>query len=130
MNKKTIRAVEIGAGVAAAVAVAGAAGYYFYGAKGAKKHRAAASKWAVGLKKSVAREAKKLGKIDAKSVSALVDNAAEAYEAVKTVKKEDLTAAVKELKSNWHMLSAGTVKKAAKKVVKKAAAKASSKKRA
>lgn len=46
-------AVEIGAGIVAASA---AAGYYFYGSKGAKKHRKIAAKWATAVKKEVIKE--------------------------------------------------------------------------
>jgi len=110
MNKKTTRAVEIGAGIAAAVAVAGAAGYYFYASTDAKKHRQAASRWATGLKKEVIKQARKLEKLDAKSVARIVDDAAEAYETVRSVKKEDLAAAVRELKANWNLVAVDAMK--------------------
>lgn len=130
MDKKTTQALEIGAGVAAVAALAGA-GYYFYASKDAKKHRQAASKWATGLKREVVKQAKKLEKLDARSVARIVDDAAMAYEDVKSLKKEDLRAAMKELKANWKLVAgeaAGTAKSAAKKAVKKAA-KRSAKKR-
>ena len=122
MNKKTTQAVEIGAGVAAVAALAGA-GYYFYASPKAKKHRQAASKWATGLKRDVIREAKKLEKIDARSVARIVDSAAGAYQDIKSLDKADLRAAVKELKANWDMLAKDAghgAKKAAKKMAKKA----------
>lgn len=105
MDKKTTQALEIGAGVAAAAAIVGA-GYYFYASPKAKKHRQAASKWATGLQRSVVKEAKKLGKLDAKSIARIVDDAAMAYEDVKSLKKSDLRAAMKELKSNWKLVAA------------------------
>ena len=123
MKKKTVQAIEIGAGVAAAAALAAGAGYYFYASKDAKKHRQAASKWATGLKREVVRQAKKLEKLDARSVARIVDDAAMAYEDVKSLKKEDLRAAMKELKANWKLLASeaeGGARRTAGKIAKKA----------
>lgn len=140
-KKKMTRmeAVEIGAGVLAAVAAAGAAGYYFYGSKDAKKHRSATAKWATGLKKDVIREAKKLKKLDEAAMAAIVDNAAKAYKGMQNVTPTDLRAAVSELKGNWAevrkelsrtgVAKKAVVKKAVKKAVKKVAKKAPAKKR-
>jgi len=131
-----MEAVEIGAGVLAAVAAAGAAGYYFYGSKDAKKHRSATAKWATGLKKDVIREAKKLKKLDEAAMAAIVDNAANAYKGMQDVTPADLKAAVSELKGNWaqvrkELSRTGVAKKsAAKKAVKKAVKKAPAKKAA
>lgn len=120
-------AAEIGAGVAAAGAAI-VAGYYFYGAKDAKKHRAAASKWAKGLKDDVAKGAKKLKRIDQKSVAAVVDAAMAAY-ASSRIDPKELKAAARELKSNWRRLGEEVKSKpAAKKVAKKAPAKKAAKK--
>ncbi len=96
-----LEAAEIGAGVLAAVAAAGAAGYYFYGTKKAPQHREAASKWAKGLKRDTLKQMKKLQKIDAKSVAAVVEKASEAYRQAEGVSKKDVDAAVEELKKNW-----------------------------
>lgn len=140
-KKKMTRmeAVEIGAGVLAAVAAAGAAGYYFYGSKDAKKHRSATAKWATGLKKDVIREAKKLKKLDEAAMAAIVDNAAKAYKGMQNVTPADLKAAVSELKGNWAevrkelsrtgVAKKPAAKKAVKKAVKKVAKKAPTKKR-
>ena len=142
-KKKMTRmeAVEIGAGVLAAVAAAGAAGYYFYGAKDAKKHRQATAKWATGLKKDVIREAKKLKKLDEAAMAIIVDEAAKAYKGMREVTPADLKAAVNELKGNWaqvrkELSRTGAAKKAPakkaapKKAVKKVAKKAPAKKKA
>lgn len=125
---------EIGAGVLAAVAAAGAAGYYFYGSKDAKKHRTATSKWATGLKKDVIREAKKLKKLDEAAMAAIVDEAAKAYKGIQEVTPADLKAAVAELKGNWEnvrkeLRRTGTkATSSAKKTVKKVAPKKVAKK--
>jgi DNA-binding protein HU-beta len=129
-------AAEIGAGVLAAGA-AGAA-YYFYGTKKAKKHRAAASKWAKDMKKEVLKEAKKVQKLDRQAMGRIVDAAAASYKSVKSVKPEDLAHLQAELKHNWEVVarelapakapSKKAVKKAVKKVMKKVAPKKAAKK--
>ena len=113
-------AAEIGAGVLAAAAAG--AGYYFYGAKGAKKHRHAASKWTQDMKKEVIKEAKKVRKIDQKTMAMIVDRASKAYQGARNVSKEDLSRAGKELKQNWKVIAAELAMAAAQsgKAVKKA----------
>lgn len=148
MKKETKVALEVGA--AALAAAAAGAGYYFYGDKGAKKHRAAASKWAKGMKADVVKEAKKVKKLDQQAMTKIVDAATAAYSTARSVNKSELSAAARELKKNWKTVQAeltgvarkavGGGKKAAKKSVssakktvkksapKKAAAKKGSKK--
>jgi hypothetical protein len=122
-------AMEVGAGLAVAAAAAGA-GYYFYGDKSAKKHRAAATKWAKGMKADVVKQAKKVQKLDQKAVASIVDKASAAYATVRSVDQKDLKAAASELKKNWKHVQAeinnlgkkvASVKKSAKKAVKKSA---------
>ena len=109
--------LAIGAGVLAA---AGAAGYYFYGSDGAKKHRAAAAKWTKNLKNDVVKRAKKLPKIDAKTLAVIVDEAASAYQNARGVSREDLAGAAKELKKHWNRVAAELQKpRSAAKAVKK-----------
>ncbi len=127
--------VEIGVGAAALAAAAAGAGYYFYGDKNAKKHRAAATKWAKGMKADVIAEAKKVKKFDQKVMGQIVDSVSAAYTSVRSVDKKDLTAAARELKKNWKAVQAeisGMTKSAApaKKTVKKVAKKAAPKKAA
>ena len=129
-GKSAKTAAGIGAGVLAAAAVAGA-GYYFYGDKNAKKHRAAASKWARDMKQDVVREAKSLKKIDEKTLARIVDRAAAVYQGVRSVDRKDLRAAANELKRNWREVKGeitGPVRRAPAK--KKAAKKAPAKKAA
>ena len=126
-------AVEIGAGVLAAVAAASAAGYYFYGTKNAAAHRESASKWAKGLKRDTLKQVKKLQKLDAKSVAAAVEKASEAYRKMEGVSKKDVDAAVEELKKNWTKMKkelepSADVKKAVKTVSNPKAAKKAVKK--
>ncbi len=129
----TLEAVELGAGVLAAVAAAGAAGYYFYGTKNAQQHREAASKWAKGLKRDTLKQVKKLQKLDAKSVAAAIDQVSATYRKMEGVSKKDVDVAVAELKQNWTKMKkelepSATVKKAVKTVTKPGAAKKAVKK--
>jgi hypothetical protein len=122
------KVLELGAGLAAVAAAAGA-GYYFYGDKSAKKHRAAASKWAKDMKQQVVREAKKVNNLDQKSLAKIVDAAAAAYATARSVDKNDLTAAARELKKHWKTVkeevsgAAARAGSAVKKAVSKAPAK-------
>jgi|ERR1035437_3548832 Ribonuclease G/E len=131
--KKT--AIEVGAGLAAAGAAVAAAGYYFYGSTGAKKHRKIAAKWATDMKKEVIKEAKKLEVASPKAFANIVDHVAKTYQAARNVDATEVKRAAKELKENWDSVQKETkrtvrkgvsraktvVKKAVKKVVKKAA---------
>lgn len=92
-------AIKIGAGLVAAGAAA-AAGYYFYGSKGAKKHRKIAAKWAADMQKEVVREAKKLEKMTPGQYAALVDRIAKTYQSVRSIQPADVKRAANELKEN------------------------------
>lgn len=127
-TNKAVVAAEIGAGIAAAAA----AGYYFYASKDAKKHRKLATRALDGFKKEVIREAKKLKAMDADDIADAIDTAVVAYKGVRSIKREDLNRAAKELKANWEQVkreaktgaekSTATAKKAMK-TVRKAAKK-------
>lgn len=88
-------------GIAAGLAAAAAAGYYFYGSKNAKKHRGAAVKWANDLKKDVLRQARGLKNLTAEEYAALVEKVAATYRDAKNIDREDLARAAQELISNW-----------------------------
>ena len=138
-KKKAVsnKTVEVaGAAALATAAAAAASGYYFYGTAKAKKHRHAASAWAKGLKNDVTKKVKTLKKVDAKTVSKIVDEVAATYHTVRGVAGSDVHHAAKELKSNWQKVyselkpsakvkrvvksaSPSSVKKAVKKAVKK-----------
>jgi hypothetical protein len=77
VSKKKV-ALGVGAGLAA-LAAAGAAGYYFYGSKDAGKNRKKAGAWANKMKSDVVKAAKKAKKLDQKAVHAIVTNAESAY---------------------------------------------------
>lgn len=116
-NTNAKKAAEVGAGVLAAGAAMAAAGYYFYGSKNAAKNRKIAAKWAGNLKNDVVKQAKKVQHIDKKQLAVIVDQAAAAYETVRSVDKKDLQKAARELKNNWQALAgelAGGMKKVQK----------------
>lgn len=108
-------AMKIGVGVLAAGAAA-AAGYYFYGSKGAKKHRKIAAKWATDMKREVLKEAKRLEHASPKAFAAIVDRVAKTYQAAREVNAADLKRAANELKTNWKMAQRET-KRAVRKTV-------------
>ena len=124
------------------VALAGAAaGYYFYASKDAATHRKAAAKWAGEFKDEVINRAKKLKKIDKKTIAGAVDSAMKAYAGARNLDRKELAQAASELKANWQKMvremesagkeAAGSVKRAAKKAkktVQKRAGKRSAKK--
>jgi hypothetical protein len=111
-NMQTI--AEIGALAAAGVA----AGYYFYASKDAEKNRKVVKKWATDLKTDVIKQARNIKNIDQKAVVAIVADAANKFESMKSIDKKDLARAARELKTNWRMIAAEvqkTVVKGAKK---------------
>lgn len=126
-TKRKVPAAGIAAGVVAATAAAGAA-YYFYGAKGAKRHRAAAAKWAGGMKREVVKEAKKIQKLDDKVMHGIIDRVAGTYRAARSVDPEEIRQAAMELKKNWQKIRAELTPRSSKKVGKKRPAKKAAKK--
>lgn len=142
MKKADKTKVAVGVGLGLAAAAAGA-GYYLFGTQSGKVARKKAHKWADDLKTDVVKKAKKLQKMDEKAFHTIVDESTKAFERIKSIDKDDLGAAAKELKSNWKHIEAEisrvatketkvakkAVKTAAKKVV-KAVAKAAPKKAA
>jgi hypothetical protein len=92
------------AAVIAAAGAAAAAGYYFYASSRAKEHRKIVARWATDLKKDVLEKAEQVKHLDAQSLAKIVDEAAKAYENVRSIDKNDVLRAAQELKSNWHAI--------------------------
>jgi hypothetical protein len=107
-KKSPQRSKGIGLGKAAAVlaaaGAAAAAGYYFYASSRAKDHRKIVARWAVNLKKDVLKKAEQVKHLDAQSLAKIVDEAAKAYENVRSINRNDVVRAAEELKSNWHAI--------------------------
>lgn len=102
VNKKV--ALGVGAGLATVAALG--AGYYFFGSKNSAQHRKKAVRWANDLKTDVLRGAKKLKKLDEKAYKTIVDESMKAYAGIKSIDKDDLARAGKELKQNWKRVEA------------------------
>jgi len=95
----------LGLGALAVTAAGVAAGYYFYASKDAKKNRRIAAKWAVDMKDEVVEQAKKAKNINKAQLVKIIDNAAGAYETVRSVDRRDLANAARELKMNWREIA-------------------------
>jgi len=93
-----------GAGVAAAIVAAAAAGNYFYGSKDAEKHRRIAAEWANNFMEDVMEKLKTLKNADQAAVMEMIDKAANFYHEARKAKREDILAADAELKQNWKEL--------------------------
>lgn len=97
MKKK----IALGVGVGVATAAAAATGYYFFGAKDAKKHRRKAVLWAEKLKRDVVGKAKGLASINQASIKKIVKEVSQAYHKLGTIDKKDLQGAIGELEHHW-----------------------------
>lgn len=103
-KNRAINKTEVALGVGAGLLAAGAAGYYFYASKRAKKHRKVAVFWAKNLKEDVQKEIKKLKSLDQATITNAIDKAVKTYKGVRVVRREDLMRAIRELKENWQEL--------------------------
>lgn len=101
---------EMGA-IAAGVAAAAGAGYYFYASKDAVKNRKIASKWAADMKKEVIKKAETIKNLDQKEVVAMISEAANRYEQIRSIDKRDVLRAAEELKKNWKNIAEEVGKK-------------------
>jgi hypothetical protein len=100
-DKKT----KVALGVAAGLIATGAAGYYFFASKKAKKNRKIAASWADSLKRDAEKKIKLLKSLDKTAVTEVIESVAAAYRGAGKVSKKDLSAAVSELKKNWQKLA-------------------------
>lgn len=124
-KKKTSVSVgtEIGLGVAALAAIAGA--YFLYGSKDAPKNRKKVSGWVLKAKGEVLERLEKLKEISEDDYHAVVDTVVSKYQALKKGEPEHIAELVKELKSYWSKIKkeadtqTRAASKTAKKVVKK-----------
>lgn len=94
-SSKTINAVKVGAGLAAA-----AAGYYFFASPKAKTHRQIAAKWASAMYADVIKEVQKLDDATPKAVMETVDRVVKTYQNMRSIDKEEVLRAAKEIKAN------------------------------
>ncbi len=123
MKNKTKVELE---GVAAAAAGALGAAYYFYGTKGAAKHRKNAKAWMVKAEKEILTKAKKLqaATLNEKNYHAIVSAVSAKYQQLSKIDKKDVENFKKTLKSAWKELKKMKTATHAKRTVKKAPSKA------
>lgn len=115
---------EVGVALGVIAAAAGAAaGYYFYASKDAAKNRKIAASWARDLRDDVIREARKVQDLNRAQMVRIIDAAAVLYETARSVDRDQLMRAVKELKDNWELLATDVQKSPKKRSMKKVAKK-------
>lgn len=105
-------------GITAALAAAGAAGYFFYGPQGTKNRKQARA-WAIKAKADVLGEIEKLHEVSETKYHALVDKAILRYGKQAGVTEADISALSDELKKYWKNIVASATPKKRKTAVKK-----------
>jgi hypothetical protein len=122
-TKETANKIAVGAGLAAAAAVAAAGAYWFYGAKDASKHRRQAKSWMLKARAEVMDALEKVGTVDKETYLAIVEGILSKYSNMKGVTAAELGEVARDLRSAWgHMEKVR--KQPAKKAAKKRRAKA------
>ena len=109
MKKKTVKKVEIGAGVAAGLAAALAGAYLLYG-KGPQHKKAKA--WVGKAKKDAAREIKKMKKVGEKEYKVLVAKAMKRYGSLEKASMPEIMQAIQEAHNDWTKIHAQAKKMA------------------
>lgn len=96
----SMKAMKVGAGVAAGVAAALAGAYLMYH-KSAAPQRKQAKAWIMKARKDAAREMKKLKHVSAAEYGRIIDKAMQRYGSMKEVNAAELMKAANELKGEW-----------------------------
>ena len=133
IQNSTAKALEVGAGVAAGIAGALAAGYLLY--KNAKpEHKRKMKAWVSKARADIAREAKKFKNLSAEEYQRMAAKAIHHYGAIQKASGPEVAKALKDAQAEWKHIQAEvtkasktTAKKTVKKAVKKVAAKAAKK---
>ena len=110
MKKATKRKVaEMGAGVLAATALAGAA-KYFLSTETGKKDRKEMKAWAIRARREVAKNFEKAKKLNETDYKHLVAHAMKRYGSMEKVNTAEIAKATKDLKAEWKKIHAATKK--------------------
>jgi hypothetical protein len=126
LSKKTKKvAMEAGAGVLTAVALAAAGAYLLSD----KKTRAKAKVWTVKARREIGRNVKIARKMGEKEYKYLVDHAVKRYGSLQNASAAEIMQAAMELKSEWKRMQA-EAKKMARKPRRRKARRAAPKKKA
>ena len=120
-TSKAVKAVEVGAGIAAGIAGAIAAGYILL--EKTKPQQKQAKQWIAKARTEAAHQMKNVQRMSKADYERIMDKALKHYAAVQKVGASELVSAMKDAKAEWkHMQSEGKkVSSAAKKSVKKVA---------
>jgi len=116
-KKKT--SSNIGKGILAVSAAAALGGYLLYGSENAKKNRKIAKGWMLKVQGEVLEKVEMAKSMDANDFDKAVDVIEKKYKKIKSVKNDELSVLVSELKKQWKSIEkrASTIQK--KKVSKK-----------
>lgn len=98
-GKRNVRALGIGAGIAA-LAAGAAAAYFLYGPNGAK-NRKKVKTWMVQARADVLSRMEKLKEVNREAYDNIVETVARQYQAAKKLDTKDVAQFTKELKNYW-----------------------------
>jgi hypothetical protein len=103
INKKKGKKIvsEVGAGIAAATAVALAGVFLVYGSKDAAKNRKKIKGWMLKAKGDVLDQLEKMKEVSEETYQTTVDKVTAKYKTLKNVDPAELQAMVKDMKSHW-----------------------------
>jgi nanoRNase/pAp phosphatase (c-di-AMP/oligoRNAs hydrolase) len=111
MQKKNLKAIEVGAGITAGIAGALAAGYLLY--ENTKPQQKKAAAWAMKARAQAAHQAKQLSKIGKSEYHRIVEQAMKQYGALEKINAVELRKVIADAKGEWKHIQA-EAKKAAK----------------
>jgi len=126
-TKKKMKAVEMGAGVAAGIAGALAGAYLLY-ARTNPRQKKRAKAWAMKARKAAGMEAKKLSSIGEHEYHRIVEKAMKHYGAMEHVGGAEIASAIRDAKSEWKHIKI-QAKKATKSAPRRRSAKKSAKRK-
>ncbi len=102
MKKKMRKlAVEVGAGVVTAAALAGAAAYLLSNTKMAKKGKAKARAWTLKAKREIVRNVRAARRMSQADYARLVDRAVKRASALEHANAAEIMQAAREMKGEW-----------------------------
>ncbi len=125
--ERRMKAIKMGAGIAAGIAGALAGGYLLY--TRTKPQQRKAKVWVMKARKAAGFEAKKLARIGEKEYQRIIEKAMKHYGAMHKIGGAEVVAAIRDAKAEWRHIER-QAKKVAKPVRKRPAKKAKKTRRA
>jgi hypothetical protein len=104
MKKKTVKALEVGAGVAAGIAGALVAGYLAY--EKTKPQQKKLKAWVSSARHDAAREMKKYRAVGAGEYERLLTKAIKHYAAIQKAGAPEVASAIRDAKAEWKNIQA------------------------